>query len=374
MSTTHKKQKVPSFHRIIIVLLLSFLWLVMNLFFIYNYEDRFFTLVSRHRQGFATNKNLDLFKGRIISGTVVATENNLGIISIFFNSHTRVVHDIVRFRIKEEGSSSWFYEADYNTAAFFGLSQYPLGFPLITDSEGKKYYFELVSLAGTKNNHVTVERNPPIESKYVFYRASVLDNSHDLSLFSEKKIVNLIQDKDVVYAFLVNMLPLIFYIFITYVDSRVNLKKFIKSSIYAYLADGFLTVATHISPALHDQVDLKKKQLEKKNYEMLLPLLICALILWDIFFITKIIGIIVIIISIMWIFISNTMEFSYKVSLFFVTILLFMLPFSLLFEMVIVPEKLGLWIYMMLIMMLIIYLRLPLKKIVERISILRHKT
>ena len=120
-----------------------------------------------------------------------------------------------------------------------------------------------------------------------------------------------------------------------------------------------LKVAQYTSPYLQDKVAFKIRQFEKNNtmyfYELFLPLLTVLLIFWDIFFITKIIGFIAVIISIMWIIVSQTFNFSYKVSLVFALVLIVLLPLSLLLELVVEPQKIGLWIYIMLVTMAIIY-------------------
>ena len=103
----------------------------------------------------------------------------------------------------------------------------------------------------------------------------------------------------------------------------------------------------------------KRKQIKNKRplylYEILLPFLTYMLILWDIFFITKIIGIIVSILSVMSVIVFNTLSISYKITLVIVLVLLAILPFAILFEMEMVAQKLGMWAYIMLALMVIIY-------------------
>lgn len=328
----------------------------MTLLFIINYQDKFFTLVSRHRDVFL-NQNQELLKGKVLKGSFYATQDNMGIVSILFNSHNHIVYDTVRFRIKEKNSKQWYYESDYNTAAFFGLPLYPLGFPKINNSQGKEYYFELESISGTSTNYVSIStRYPQLESKYVFSHESIQEDKQRLTVYTIKKLFNLIQDRNVLFTFFVNLIPLIFYILFIYIDSEIHFYRYIKHSKYK---DVFLKLIQRISSGLHEKMNQKRKQIKNKRplylYEILLPFLTYMLILWDIFFITKIIGIIVSILSVMSVIVFNTLSISYKITLVIVLVLLAILPFAILFEMEMVAQKLGMWAYIMLALMVIIY-------------------
>ena len=130
MLSARKLKTLSSSYQVIIFILLLLFWFVMTLLFIINYQDKFFTLVSRHRDVFL-NQNQELLKGKVLKGSFYATQDNMGIVSILFNSHNHIVYDTVRFRIKEKNSKQWYYESDYNTAAFFLLPLYPFSFPII---------------------------------------------------------------------------------------------------------------------------------------------------------------------------------------------------------------------------------------------------
>lgn len=349
----------------------------MTMLFVLKYEDRFFSLVFRHNGVFAKSQNINLTQGNVVSGSFYSPEDNLGSVSFLFNSHNRVVRDTVRFRIKERNNLNWYYKSDYNTAAFFGLPQYPFGFPLIKNSNGKEYYFEIESLNGTSNNHISIGiKNQHIESKHVFSRKLLSTNTQEIYRYMNKKIINLLKDRDVIYAIVVNMLPLIFFLFISYIDKKLRIHRYFKLIIYAIIINWLKNIIKYIPPNFHDSIKFEIRQFKKNHtkfiYKWSLLLIMIILIFWDIFFNLKTVGFIVGIISIMWIVVSREFEISYKISLFFALLLLFILPITLLFEMVIEPQKIGLWIYILLICIYFVSLKFPNEKYWKN-DIVKHK-
>ncbi len=198
------------------VILITFLslWIILSLKYVSENEFGTSTLVSLSNfKNITFTRSNNLLRGDVAFGEFISEYPKLGTISIRFLTHERINNDKLEFRLKEEGSESWYYKAVYNTDQFQPGQLFPFGFPPIEESLGKKYIFELESLSGTTNQSITVDPgSPSFASHHVFSKKSLIRNRSDLSYFLKHKIKFLLNDKIFLHFSLVYALPLIFFL------------------------------------------------------------------------------------------------------------------------------------------------------------------
>lgn len=146
----------------VIPITLFFLGIGLTLTEVYKKEGNFFniqTAITRSQLQFPLSK---IHAGNIVRGTFIAKYNNLGIISVRFTTHFRINEDSLIFRIKNQNSSTWFYQNTYKTDQFQPNQLFPFGFPPFKDSKGKAYVFELESVSGSEDDSVSINTDFPI--------------------------------------------------------------------------------------------------------------------------------------------------------------------------------------------------------------------
>jgi len=202
---------------LIIPLCLFGLWFILTLWNIIVFHQSFLIVSYSHSSdNFTQLTNDKLLKGEKITGEFIAQEPNLGIVGIRFKSFQRVAYkdeDALVFRLKEKSQKDWYYENTYRSGFIYDLPFLPLGFPLISDSKGKTYVFELQSLKGNEKNGVALStREPILESKYQADKAELVASPITLLAFGAKKFFNSFDNIDIVYSSLLFSLPLVFYL------------------------------------------------------------------------------------------------------------------------------------------------------------------
>lgn len=102
-------------------------------------------LVQKHNKNQLISwQRTEILKEQKISGEFKASEDNLGILAFrFVNPYGGGNSDKLIFRLKEKGKENWHYENTYATDQFQSDTLFPLGFPPISSSHGKTYYFEI---------------------------------------------------------------------------------------------------------------------------------------------------------------------------------------------------------------------------------------
>ena len=158
----------------------------------------------------------DLLRGDVVRGTFSTPYDNLGLISIRFYNQDRDSDDILVFRIKEDGRKKWYYEAQYKTDQFLPHQLFSFGFPIINDSSGKTYDFELESLMGATGSGILIDRKIPVFiAKSSFNKDVLLGDKTKLSTFIFNKSINMLGDENTIVNLISFFLPLIvFFIFV----------------------------------------------------------------------------------------------------------------------------------------------------------------
>lgn len=201
---------------IIIPILLFVLWLSLSLF--YSSYKSFTVLQYNHNQDKNDNFPIGkILKNQKIIGEFTGKENNLGIVSIRLDNTPRIPfdeEDVLLFRIKEKGQKQWYYENKYRSGLMIGNLYFPFGFNKISDSYGKIYRFELISLNGNYRNAITIKAKDPIfVSKYKFSKNEILlGGSQSVLFFSFKKVFTFFSNFDTLISSLIFLLPLLIYL------------------------------------------------------------------------------------------------------------------------------------------------------------------
>ncbi len=197
-------------------LLLLVLWLVLTFFYIITFDTSLTVISSNHsKESFDKVTYNKLIKGERISGSFTATENNLGIVSVKFQTFIRSPYkdeDHLVFRFKEKGASKWYAENTYRDGLIYDVPFFPFGFPKIADSKGRKYQFEVQSLNGNEINSVALSKKGQVLfSKYQVSKTLLLHNKKEFAVFIYKKFMSSMLSLDVKFSSFIYLLPFIFY-------------------------------------------------------------------------------------------------------------------------------------------------------------------
>lgn len=201
----------------IIPFLLFTFWFMSSLFL--NSKISFSVLLYKEPQNEIKQISSEkLLKGGKISGEFRAKENYLGIVMVRFNKYTKhdfTSEDILRFKLREKGTKSWYYLNDYRTGQLENNLLFPFGFPVIQDSKNRIYQFEIESILGNNINAVEVnKKNLAWLTGYQFPIIETFSDNRAAFNFLIKKTITSFTDIDFLLSSSLYMVPLIIYILV----------------------------------------------------------------------------------------------------------------------------------------------------------------
>lgn len=201
---------------------LLFLGIALFLNNVLSYDEAFSVLTQRQDKSVIFFGKLgEILTGEKITGKFKAKEDNLGIVSLRFNTFGRINNDILIFRIKEEWDEKWYYENEYKVDQFQQYGFFPFGFPIIQDSKDRRYSLEIESTNGKTKNAVSISEYSPIfEAKYKFSRDEILSSKKELITFLYKKVLNSFTDKNNIFISIIFFFPLAFYFFWLFLTTK----------------------------------------------------------------------------------------------------------------------------------------------------------
>jgi len=180
----------------------------------YRQQVSLLSLIQNHSSNLLHGDlNIPLYQHQKIGGEFIASENYLGIVSVRFKTFLRINDDFLRFRIRQASDSAWFYQAAYKVDQFQPDALFPFGFPVVENSQGKKFIFEIESTQGQVNNSVAVSSQfPSFVSIYKFPRRAVLGDLDQIEFTSWKRTFPPTYNKTKfslieIYTFLTKKLP-----------------------------------------------------------------------------------------------------------------------------------------------------------------------
>lgn len=158
-------------------------------------------------------KKTEIYKGEKISTQFVAKDDRMGIVSVRFDTFSKINDDTLIFRIKERGQNNWYYENVYKVDQFQDDQFFTFGFPIIENSLGKEYIVELESQYGTPGNAVAVSSiEPDLFVKHQYQKERLAsDKSYLLSSLINKIKVSFV-DREFLVSSIIYLLPLLLYI------------------------------------------------------------------------------------------------------------------------------------------------------------------
>ncbi len=191
-----KISKIPYIH-ILIGIFLFMLGISLSLIYFLNSDFNLNILSSNEKI-----RNIRI-KHNLMTGEFTSSNNYLGILVIRF-INTSPSYGQITVRIKEN-HQDWYHTATIEELQYNGISEYEFGIPVITDSKGRTYQFEIKS-----PSLYSIE--PVMISKYVYPRKLLFSNAVILIDFVIKKELYFIKDFSSLPVFIVYELPLIGYI------------------------------------------------------------------------------------------------------------------------------------------------------------------
>ena len=160
-------------------------------------EHPFGELVYQYSWNKTNLTEKDILAGQKIKGQFTASANRLGGIGIKFNTHNRINSDSIIFRFKEEGKNVWYYEQVSKTDQIRQEVFWPFGFPPISNSEGKRYEFEIESVKGTVDDTIAINGSQKtFVAEYTYPKQQLLDEKQQIPYFVIKKLTLLISNLD----------------------------------------------------------------------------------------------------------------------------------------------------------------------------------
>lgn len=232
-----KKVIKNSIKYIYIPIFLVLVWLSLTMIqIILNDESLTIVKDTYSSKELGTTNIRPILKGEKRTLEFVANNDNLGIITINFNTYDRYNEDYLVFRIKESGATDFHYEAEYYTKEFTSLTKYPFGFPVIEDSKGKTYQVELESQQGTPTSSVALNpKQSLLSASYQFDKNSILNSKEYAINFLLIKFFNSLQNYYLVFTSSIYIYPLIFYFIWMYLDNKIHSKKKLKLFFLVFL-------------------------------------------------------------------------------------------------------------------------------------------
>ncbi len=350
------------FEKCIIPLTLFILWIVLSLFF--NSEVGFSVLTyNQGNSDYVQMHTAELLAHEKVHGQFVAVENNAGIVAVRFNTYIRINSDRLIFRIKERGAHSWYYVNSYKVDQFQPSQLFTFGFPLIKNSKGKTYQFEIESTKGTPGDAVAISPIQPVfVVKYQFPRTELFHNKQILTYFLYKKLLNSFSNIIFLLYSISYLVPLLFYLLM-----KLSYKKYVIASYLfsvpfllfisrAIVVDRklpivsnllfigvFVLVVFNIVPLLLT----KEKKYVISRYMISFILLFC--LLFNIFILPDPNVLLYVLFYLYWLILILVTRFDETVTLSAALLFLATCPFFLIFNMRLNAEKSGGLAYLLLI-------------------------
>lgn len=165
-----------------------------------------------------------LLKGSSVKGQFVGKDNHLGILMLRFNNFVKPDYsgeDVLQFRIREKGQQNWQYVNNYRSGLLEHQLLFPFGFPIIENSSGKIYEFEITSLYGNNRNAIAInEQRPTIITGYQYPRVEITGSKKRAISFALKKVNSLFTDVDFILFSFLFLIPFVFYILGKFIIKR----------------------------------------------------------------------------------------------------------------------------------------------------------
>ncbi len=303
---------------IIIPFLLLVFWVSLSILFNSYASISVLTYPEDIRVDSIPKHDKEIHKGESVTGSFIAKDDRLGIVSIRFNTFIRINDDILIFKIKEKGATNWYYENVYRVDQFQPDDFFTFGFPIIKDSKGKEYEYSLTSTLGESKNAVAISPiEPVVVTKYQFTKKELLADKNLFIPHFWKKFLNSFSSVDFFVSSLVYLFPFVLYV------------------LWHYPLRPFLIFFSGRFPRF--------KYIIKFH---LVVALILGIIVVNIIFVRELssqIGTLILVIS--WVIIARKYSFKSTTTFLFAIVFLILIPIFSLFGQDEIAERSATWLY-----------------------------
>lgn len=332
----HLFSNIVGFTLWLVIPLLFLLWRVVGLGNYVSETSGLLTIQLSHKARFDQRVvNSQIIKGIKLRGKLESFQNGLGTVLLRFYNFDRINSDELKFRIREEGDKNWYYESQVNVDQFLPDEYFTFGFPVIENSKGKIYEFEIESVRGTPGDAVAISRFlPQIASRYQFKKDEIKGNFGLIGYIVAVKFLNMLVDNQFLKKLLVSGVSLGLY--------------------YMVLLDFSKLVF------LGGYVETLRRIMIKSRFWFILA--VSCLTLVDILLVKESNDWLFAGLSIFWLF--SVLVFQlHKEFLFYLAILTSLLyPVAFVFGQDRIADKLAIWWYLFIVMGLSFYVWIPLKQ------------
>lgn len=228
-----KINKIITF--LIIPLVLIGVWVTLSILFTSEFSLSSLTYPHSSSDVLQTPEG-KLLKGKKITGEFTAKDNNIGIIILRFKSFVRYDYageDVLVFKIKEKGQKDWSFISVYKAGILENKLNFPFGFPIISNSQGKMYEFEIESQNGNEKNAIELNTNTPTFSTvYLYPKEEITASKKRMLAFGLKKTYTSFTNPDFLLQSSIFLIPLALYcVFMVYRSKYKAPEKFVAISV-----------------------------------------------------------------------------------------------------------------------------------------------
>lgn len=149
---------------------------------------------------FSDNKITILSRDTDIIGEFKAAESQLGIVSFRFQKPDRETMATVHFRIKEKGNPKWYYENTFTSNQLYTYDWYPFGFPIIKESGGKTFTFEITGASERKEDAVMLLTNRGFVVQYLLPNERLFSPIYRILLLFQQNVKETVKGTLLVYS------------------------------------------------------------------------------------------------------------------------------------------------------------------------------
>lgn len=244
------------------------LGLVSFIIGVFGYQDSFITSLSDMRSLPKTQRYMSVLPQSPYQGQFVASYDRLGTVKVRISTEGRINTNTIVFRLRKVGTTTWLVENTYATDRFIDGELYPFGFPVIEDSKGKAYEYELTTVDGTEGNTIVIIPGMyAFQAQYIYSQHLIRSDARTTQWFFIEKTKELFGTFSHIGYWMMCLLPLLFL-----------------TDIYAFacigmiLLFGFLPMQIHSSMVLWIGASILGASLYKRNYVLPFVLILCTLV------------------------------------------------------------------------------------------------
>ncbi len=233
------------------------------------YREVHYTAIQQYETGGLDRESAGpLVKDRIIRGEITAKYDNFGTLKIRVNTYGRFNYDTIHFRLREKGKEQWSVLNSYVVDTFPNKLLYGFGFPVIQNSAGKTYEFELDSETGTPENSIGFFHGKySLASQYVFSKNMLVKSPEVATGFLKAKLLSLVSDPYVLLYYMIFLLPGILYASYFICKNTVKLYAIeIASFLYMLVVYMYIPIAISIISILAKEINSSSKIIQMINF------------------------------------------------------------------------------------------------------------